>query len=137
MIVGSGKKRSETVYSGRKRSEKLSEKVWKSLNLDSILSEKSGNNPEKIRKKSSARIQSHIAFPGFSWTFPRLVQIFSRIYPEKSEKIGKTVGKSRKNCRKRSEKVGFFFRTEILPTIMESTIRSSKVPKNGHKMKHV
>ena len=58
------------------------------------------------RKKNSARIQSSIAFPGFSWTFSRLVQIFSRIYPEKSEKIGKTVGKGRKNCRKRSEKVG-------------------------------
>ena len=130
MIVGSGKKRSETVgnrsetvYSGRKLSEtvgktvgkgrKRSEKVWKSLNLDSILSEKSGNNPETIQKKSGKNPVlefSHILlfqvflgpFPDLSRFFPGFIQKNRKRLEKLSEKVGKTVGKGRK----KSEKVG-------------------------------
>ena len=141
--------RSETVYSGRKLSEtvgktvgkgrKRSEKVWKSLNLDSILSEKSGNNPETIQKKSGKNPVlefSHILlfqvflgpFPDLSRFFPGFIQKNRKRLEKLSEKVGKTVGKGRKKSekvgkgQKTSEKVGFFFRTETLPTIMESAI---------------
>ena len=119
--------RSETVYSGRKLSEtvgktvgkgrKRSEKVWKSLNLDSILSEKSGNNPETIQKKSGKNPVlefSHILlFQVFLGPFPDL----SRFFPGFIQKIGKDW----KNCRKRSEKLS--------EKVGKSRKRSEKVKK--------